>query len=242
MPPPAPLEPTFLPQSKEQAIGDGHGRLFPSIRNPNWLVLRRRREIFAAGLSRLPHQELCVLDVGGRLQPYRPLLDERARRYVAVDPCVTPLVDVAAQGEALPFRDNEFDLAICTQVLEYFPDPQQAVAEIRRVLRPGGSLFLSVPAVFIQDNDREYWRFLPEGLRYILRKFTTVEVFAEGNSLTGIFRTINVFAVSFMRPRFLVPVLCSTVVPLLNLAAAVVERLGGSNDLFAANFSVWARK
>jgi len=73
-----------------------------------------------------------VLDIGGRLQPYRLLLRARTKRYVAVDMQITPLVDVRAAAEALPFRDEQFDFAICTQVLEYLPDPGLAVAEIKQ--------------------------------------------------------------------------------------------------------------
>ncbi len=226
----------------DQVLRDSHSRLYPSLRDPNWLILRQRRKIFQAGLNRLPQSDLSVLDVGGRLQPYRVLLGPRVSRYISVDPQVTPLVNVAAAGEALPFRDEQFDFVICTQVLEYFPDPRQAASEIRRVLRKDGVAFLSVPSIFVRDNDKECWRFLPEGLRYILRDFEAVEVLPEGNSVTGLFRTLNVFLVFFMRPRFLVPVLQWTVVPSLNLAGRVFERLGGKNDVFAANFSAWARK
>ncbi len=226
----------------DQVLRDSHNRLHPSLRDPNWLILRQRRKIFQAGLNRLPDSNLAVLDVGGRLQPYRVLLGPRVRRYVSVDPQVTPLVNVAAAGEALPFRDEQFDFVICTQVLEYLPDPRQAASEIRRVLRRGGVAFLSAPSVFVRDNDQECWRFLPEGLRHILRDFEAVEVLPEGNSVTGLFRTLNVFLVFFMKPRFLVPVLQWTVVPSLNLAGWMLERLGGKNDVFAANFSAWARK
>jgi ubiquinone/menaquinone biosynthesis C-methylase UbiE len=151
-------------------------------------------------------------------------------------------VNVAATGEALPFRDEEFDFVICTQVFEYLPDPHQVASEIRRVLRRGGWAFLSAPAVFIRDSDREYWRFLPDGLRYILRDFEKVEVIPEGNSFTGLCRTLNVFLVSFARPRILAPALQWTIVPIMNLAGAVMGKIGGSSDHFTANFSVWARR
>lgn len=39
---------------------------------------------------------------------------------------------------ALPFDDESFDVAVCTQVYEYVADMPTAVAELRRVLRPGG--------------------------------------------------------------------------------------------------------
>ena len=231
-----------LPSALEQVQRESRERLHPSLKNPNWLVLRHRRLIFEAGLDRLLGSALCVLDIGGRLQPYRPLLGARTKCYVAVDLQMTPLVNVGAAAEALPFRDEQFDFVICTQVFEYLPDPGMAVAEIQRVLRKGGVLFLSAPAAFLRDNDKEYWRFLPESLRYLLREFETVEVVPEGNSLSGFFRTCNIVLMSFFRPKILAPLWQWTFVPFLNVAGFVLEKLAGQNDDFTANYSAWARK
>lgn len=231
-----------LASALEQVQRESRERLHPSLRNPNWLILRRRRQIFEAGLDRLPARALRVLDIGGRLQPYRPLLGARAKNYVAVDLRITPLVNVGAAAEALAFRDGQFDFVICAQVFEYLPDPALAVAEIKRVLQKRGVLFLSAPSVFLRENDKEYWRFLPEGLRYLLREFETVEVTPEGNGLTGFFRTCNVFLMAFFKPRILAPLWQWTFVPLLNIAGSAVERMAGDNDQFTVNYSVWARK
>ena len=230
------------PSTLEQVHRESRARLYPSLRNPSWLVLRRRRQIFEAGLDRLPGSGLCVLDIGGRLQPYRPLLGTRAKIYVAVDVQMTPLVNAGAAAEALPFRDEQFDFVICTQVFEYLPDPRVAVAEIKRVLRKGGALFLSAPSVFLRDNEKEYWRFLPAGLRFLLREFEAVEVMPEGNSLTGLLRTCNVFMASFFRPRALAKLWHWTLVPFLNIVGFLAEELAGGNDQFTVNYSVWARK
>jgi len=230
------------PSDLEKVQRESRERLYPSLTNPNWLVLRRRRQIFEAGLHRLPESGLSVLDIGGRLQPYRLVLGARVKNYIAVDLRVNPLVDISAAAEALPFPDGQFDFVICTQVFEYLPDPRLALAEIKRVLRNGGVLFLSSPAVFLQNNDRECWRFLPEGWRQLLREFSTVEIVPEGNSLTGFFRTCNVFMMSFFKPRFLAPVWQWTLVPFLNISGYVLEGLAGQNTNFTANYSVWARK
>jgi ubiquinone/menaquinone biosynthesis C-methylase UbiE len=45
---------------------------------------------------------------------------------------------VAADGEALPFRDGSFDAVICQLGLQFFPDPARGLSEFRRVLRVGG--------------------------------------------------------------------------------------------------------
>jgi SAM-dependent methyltransferase len=229
-------------ESLEQARLEGRQRLYPSISNPSWLVLRRRRELFQRWLDKVPDRELSILDVGGRIQPYRALLSNRVRRYVAVDPRSTPLVNVVGQAEHLPLPDGVFDVVFCTQVLEYVADPRTVVAEIYRVLRPGGFLLLSAPTMFPRDSDPEYWRFLPSSLRLLLSSFSSAEVAPEGYSITGVLRTINVFLASLSSPmvRYL---LRATLIPTLNVAGMVLESvLPSTNDQFTVNFSVLAQK
>jgi SAM-dependent methyltransferase len=55
--------------------------------------------------------------------------------------------DVQASLTALPFADRTFDAAICSEVIEHIRSDETAVRELARVLRPGGVLYVSVPAV-----------------------------------------------------------------------------------------------
>jgi len=52
---------------------------------------------------------------------------------------------VASGGEGLPFPDGFFDAVSMFDVLEHFVEPEQALAEVRRVLRPGGLFHLFLP-------------------------------------------------------------------------------------------------
>ena len=54
-------------------------------------------------------------------------------------------VVLAGDAARLPFPDASFDRVICSEVLEHLPDPDQAIAEIERVLKPGGLFAASVP-------------------------------------------------------------------------------------------------
>ena len=230
-------------ETLEFAQREGRLRLDPSLTDPSWLVLRKRREIFQRWIAQLPGHELEILDVGGRIQPYRPLLEDRARRYVALDFQRSPLVNVVSRAEGIPFNEESFDLVCCAQVLQYVPQPEVAVSEMHRVLKPGGRLLMSVPSVAVRDADQECWRFWPGAIRHLLRGFESVEIVAEGGSITGMFRSMNVCLDIFSRYASVRWMFRHSLAPVLNVTGALLESLSHSdNDQFAANFSVLAVK
>jgi SAM-dependent methyltransferase len=50
---------------------------------------------------------------------------------------------VLGRGESLPFHDHTFDLVVSSNVLEHVPDTRSMLAELARVCRPGGHVYLS---------------------------------------------------------------------------------------------------
>ena len=69
-----------------------------------------------------------------------------ARTHVRLDlGADNRLVDVLASITALPLADDSVDFLVCYHVLEHVPDDRQAMAELARVLRPGGVALLQVP-------------------------------------------------------------------------------------------------
>jgi 2-polyprenyl-3-methyl-5-hydroxy-6-metoxy-1,4-benzoquinol methylase len=77
-------------------------------------------------------------------------LASRARRFTGGAP--VGVADV----HSMPVKSTSIDFLTCFEVLEHLEDPDQAVSEFARILRPGGRLFLSVP------ND--------EGLKHRLKR------------------------------------------------------------------------
>jgi SAM-dependent methyltransferase len=53
---------------------------------------------------------------------------------------------VQGDGVHLPFPDGTFDRIIAAEVLEHIPDDEGAIAELERVLKPGGTIAVTVPA------------------------------------------------------------------------------------------------
>ena len=234
--------PIALPQ-RDSLLKTADARLHPSLRDPNFLVLRSRKMIFEKWIAELEGTELNVLDVGGRYQPYRPLLGERAKRYYACDILQTELVDVLGSGESLPFADNTFDVVIATQVFEYFARPHNAAEQICRVLKPGGSLLMSVAALAPRFVDEECWRFTPRGIRATLASFCDVKIVPELSSAGGTLRTLNLAVQSFSRYKPLQAIARVTTCPILNVAGLAVDALRlTDNDQFTSNYSVLARK
>jgi SAM-dependent methyltransferase len=61
-------------------------------------------------------------------------------------PSAARAVAVGGDATAMPFEDASFDAVIAAEVLEHVPDDTRAMAEIARVLKPGGRLAVTVPA------------------------------------------------------------------------------------------------
>jgi ubiquinone/menaquinone biosynthesis C-methylase UbiE len=83
-------------------------------------------DLYGAGVSELVLTE-----------PEEPMAKRLEQKAAAAGKSVSV---VRAPAEQLPFPDDSFDTAVATLVLCTVRDPQQALAEIRRVLRPGGRL------------------------------------------------------------------------------------------------------
>ena len=230
-------------ETLDQCLATARDRLYPSIFNPNYLVLRRRREIFTNWLSTLSGTGWRILDIGGRYQPYRPLMDGKIGSYTAIDIQETPLVNVVGRGESLPFANEAFDLVIATQVFDYFEAPHLAAAEVHRVLKPGGHLLISVPSFAPAFAEQERWRYLPAGLRTLFAAFSSLEIVPEVKSIGSFLRTLNLYLTMFPRPAWLRYGVSHSLVPLFNLVGWELERLiPSSNHSFAANYSVLVTK
>lgn len=73
-------------------------------------------------------------------------LDINPRHVAVVEERLPNHTIALGDVEEMPFEDGAFGSVLCTEIIEHVPDPLRALAEIRRVLRPGGVLIGSVPA------------------------------------------------------------------------------------------------
>ena len=213
------------------------------LKNANNRLHPRRRLILGRWMHDIPVHRLVVLDVGGRYQPYRPLIQDRIQRYVALDVISTPFVDVIGTGAQLPFKAETFDLVLATGVFEYFPEPRIAAAEIHRVLKPGGYLLMSVAAICPRAVDEEHFHYLPAGLKFVLAPFSRIDIVPEVSSIGGALRLSACSLSIFAKYGFLRQIVHHTVVPALNVVGLGLEGAGLSdNDQITGNYSALAQK
>src|SRR5947199_6545096 len=116
---------------------------------------RGRRRIIRAELNRLPLlRPACVLDAGcGSGRTLQELVDYGEVSGIELNADAAAIARARGLGEVregrleeLPWDDATFDLVTCLDVIEHVPDDAAALAEIRRVCRPGGWLLVTVPA------------------------------------------------------------------------------------------------
>ena len=113
---------------------------------------------------------------------------------------------VVGDALALPYPDATFDTVIASEILEHIPDDDAAIAELIRVLKPGGSLAVTVP------------RWLPERICWLTPTTPTRAVISASTAPTNYARSLC--PVDWSSPDLITPMRCT-------------RRTGGSNVLWA---------
>lgn len=120
----------------------------------HWWFVARRRVLLSVLERNLPGEALDVLDAGcgggATMESLRRYGRVRGMEYApeAVAYNQEQGRDVVEGSiEAMPFGEESFDLTLALDVIEHVPDDWQALTELHRVLRPGGSVLVTVPAL-----------------------------------------------------------------------------------------------
>ena len=128
-----------------------------------------------AALGRALPAGVRVLDAGAGEGQYAHYFARQ--RYCGVDLAVGDAawdyskLDVLADLTALPFRAGAFDAALHMVTLEHLREPALALADMARVLGPGGRLLLAAPLEWeVHQAPHDYFRYTRFGLRYLLEK------------------------------------------------------------------------
>lgn len=155
-----------------------------------------------------------VLDVGGgaRFQKGMSAFESLFLHtsYETMDVSLDYSPDIVGDIHSIPLTDSSIDAIICRSVLEHVKDPQKAMSEMHRILKPGGLLFLQVPSTYPYHARKgfgaypDYWRFFYDTLEMMGGAFTKYEIVKHGGWFTAMYYFLpgQAFAKKFVLPFF----------------------------------------
>ena len=191
-----------------------------------------------------------VLDVGGKKLKkrgrFRPdAAPAESWQYLNVDAGSDP--DFLASADAVPVDDDHFDSILMSEVLEHLRTPEAALAEARRVLRPGGRLVATIPFLFpVHGDPDDFQRWTPEKLRIELDRAGLVveELSPMGSAAAVVFDLcwISWYAYAQRLPVALHRVAALPFLVVKPLVALLDARLGRVRGRITTGYLVVARK
>jgi SAM-dependent methyltransferase len=222
--------------------------------HPQWFVYKNEQD----ALRELGQQVRgLTLDIGAGTQAVRRYLSDECR-YVSLDYYKTAVnwYDTRPQlygdGQQLPIRAESIDTALLLDVLEHLPQPEMCVAEIWRVLRPGGTFIVRVPFLYpLHDAPYDFHRWTIYGLQALAQRhqFEVKSEVIRGHPLESAALLANLSlsktALNWFRaknPLFLLSPLLLFVMFAQNVGAWLLARLSGNESFMPHSYRmVWKK-
>lgn len=144
-------------------------------------------------LKMLPKDAIIVdIGAGGR---------KITEKCICVDFVMFPNTDIIADIHNLPLKNNSIDAVFCTGVLEHIENPNIALTECYRILRPNGIVHLEVP--FMQPfhkDPQDYWRWTLDGLKLFAKQHKFKEICSD--ALIGPASAMNALIIAYFQSWF----------------------------------------
>ena len=130
------------------------------------------------------HMKLPIVEIGAEFRhEYMPepyyTLGNSSYRLAVWNQEVKP--DILGDIMRLPLASESIGTLVCTEVFEHVPYIFHAATEVHRVLKPGGTAYLSSPFIWPThetDSYNDYWRITEQGWRFMFGRFDAVIVTA----------------------------------------------------------------
>ncbi len=147
-----------------------------------------------------------VLDIGSGGSSYDKYFPNRLT--FDIDPYRNS--EVIGDIHKMPFKDSEFEIILCTEVLEHLKNPQVAIGEMKRVLKEDGKLILTTRFIFpIHDAPNDYFRYTKYGLRELFKEWEILGLEAEATSVETIAVLLQrlIFQINYKYNKFIKAIL-----------------------------------
>lgn len=187
-----------------------------------------------------------LLDAGAGKLSYRHLVKPFCQEYRSMDFVPThPELDYVADIQTMPVADASFDTVLSAEVLEHVPDPEKALREIIRVLKPGGKLVMSIPhLMYLHNEPHDFYRYTKYGLRTLLERVGfTIEYLEPSGGIFSFFQ--GIIATTCIGLTYNIPIIWPLAFHISKLTSLVTIWLDNHTDkkkIFALHFIAVARK
>ncbi len=147
--------------------------VFSLFINPFFLI---RKILFKQIKKQAPELNGKLLDFGCGSKPYESLFIN-VSEYLGLDiennshNHSKENIDIFYDGKKIPFPENHFDSVFSSEVLEHVFEPDLALKEIYRVLKPNGKALFTLPFAWNEhETPNDYARYTSFGIKYLLEK------------------------------------------------------------------------
>lgn len=210
-----------------------------------------RKGLYESVLALAGHIVGRVLDVGCGRKPYEQLFDSQeyiGLEYDTPENRASKNADFFYDGNVFPFPDESFDSAVCNQVLEHVFTPDLFLSEIKRILKEGGALLLTVPFVWDEhEQPYDYARYSSFGLKSLLER-NGFEVLEQRKTLADvrvIFQIVNAYLYKITKTgnRYIDLVVTMVLMSPINIMGSLLSIVLPSNrDLYLDNVVLARRR
>lgn len=197
------------------------------------------------------HMTGRMLDFGCGNKPYRSFF--KVAEYVGLDTHDSghdhthDEIDVFYDGKRIPFEDAYFDSVLSSEVFEHIFNLPDVLAEIARVVKPGGKLLISIPFVWEEhEAPYDFARYTSFGISHLLQEagFEVVVQVKTTRYLETIFQSINAYIVKgiFRSNRYVKVLLTPILIMPLTVLGLVLARILPNEGSLYSNLVIVARK
>lgn len=149
-----------------RVIPDGPRNIwaYPEWRDPDFLLRKRLDTTIREIAASLP-LHASVVDIGCGWMPYKEYFLARTRNLIGFDLDPYPGEQFRLMREKRwPVDSASADVCVSWQVLEHVDSLELYFSELRRVLKPGGKVFLTTHGHFRKHAEQDFWRWTRNGL------------------------------------------------------------------------------
>tara|TARA_B110000977_G_scaffold134017_1_gene170645 strand:- start:263 stop:1195 length:933 start_codon:yes stop_codon:yes gene_type:complete len=159
---------------------------------------------FVSQLKDIENAKVLIIGSGDKGFGTDTLWNSKHILKVGIDIYDSPTVDILCDAHNLPIQDQTFDGVWIQAVLEHVVDPQSVVAEIRRVLKPGGFVYSELPFMQqVHEGPYDFCRFTLGGHRFLFQKYIELGSGRLGGPVDDMAWTIKYFFTAMTSYKFI---------------------------------------